>query len=106
MNNNEILEMMLSLSGQDFTEVAERAEDFEYEGVKVTLVDSYGGEGDGDTYYRVYKLINEEDSKDTIFVKFDGYYSSYNGTDWDNEECFKVEPEEVTVIEYIAVENG
>ena len=51
-------------------------------GITFECVDSYGGEGQGENFYTVYvfKLGDE-----TCFVKFQGWYQSYNGsemTDW------------------------
>lgn len=65
---------------------------------KVESVDSYGGEGQGDTYYNVYEF---SDGKECVFVKFNGWYQSYNGSEY--QEWFFVEPVEVTSTEYVRV---
>lgn len=58
-------------------------------------VDSYGGEGKGDEYYTVYYFPNAG-----IFIKFKGYYQSYDGATYTN--MYMVEPKEVT--KYISAE--
>ena len=50
-----------------------------------------GGEGDGDYAERVFQHEN-------VFVKITGYYSSYEGTDWD--EISEVQPKQKTVTVY------
>lgn len=65
---------------------------------KVASVESYGGEGQGDTYYNVYEFSDGEES---VFVQFDGWYQSYNGAEY--QGCFFVEPKQVTKTEYVRV---
>ena len=57
------------------------------------LVDGYGGEGFGERYWSVYHFKTHD-----IFIKFDGWYQSYRGSEF--EKMFQVVPEEVTVIKY------
>lgn len=66
----------------------------------LTLVDedSYGGEGKGEEYWHVYSITN---GTETVYVKFDGYYASYSGSEF--QEWFFVEPKEVTVTQYFRV---
>ena len=47
-----------------------------------------GGEGDGEECWSVYKFYNSED--DVAYIKFDGYYQSYNGSEY--QEFYVVEP--------------
>jgi hypothetical protein len=77
----------------DFAEIAKFAASLDLTDFK--MVDSYGGEGQGDTYYRIFKF---ESGDKVAHIKFDGYYSSYDGADY--QQAFLVEPKEVTVIEY------
>jgi hypothetical protein len=54
-----------------------------------TQVKTYGGhEGDGEECWSVYKFYNSED--DVAYVKFDGCYQSYNGSEY--QEFYVVEP--------------
>lgn len=56
------------------------AYDFPEEGVELPglgtakLVDSYGGEGKGEEYWRIYEINGQ-------YYKADHYYSSYDGSD-------------------------
>lgn len=56
---------------------------------------SFGGEGQGEAYWSVYSITN---GTDTVYVKFDGYYMSYDGSTY--ERWFFVEPKQVMVTEY------
>jgi hypothetical protein len=47
--------------------------------VTVEHLDNYGGEGCGDDYYSVYSFTNQEE---TLVVKFQGWYQSYNGSEF------------------------
>ena len=58
-----------------------------------------GGEGDGEECWAVYKFYN--DAGDEAYVKFDGYYQSYNGSEY--QEFFIVEPVQRMVTFYEAV---
>lgn len=57
--------------------------------------DNYGGEGMGDDYWSVYSF-SKDDQK--VYIKFDGYYQSYNGAEFD--EFYQVEPKQVTVTQF------
>lgn len=59
-------------------------------------VDHYGGEDQGSTYYTVYSFT---DGKETLYVKFSGYYASHYGSEY--QEWNYVTPKEKTVIEYV-----
>lgn len=59
------------------------------------LVDSYGGEGDGSTFYTVWEFKTPDE---TFYLRFDGFYASYSGAEYEN--LFEVFPEEVTRTEY------
>ena len=74
-------------------------EDFTYKGSPLTkkypnseLVEDFGGEGLGDHAHVVIRV-------DDKLFKIDGYYSSYDGTDWDTE-WYEVKPAEKTITVY------
>ena len=67
-------------------------------GIRFENEDSYGGEGQGDQYWSVYSFT---DGKDVVYVKFDGYYASYVGSEY--SDWFFVEPKQVQVTQYFAV---
>ena len=60
-------------------------------------VDSYGGEGQGETYYSVWKFVSKDG--EVAFVQFDGSYQSYSGSEFD--DYFFVEPKQVEVTQYV-----
>lgn len=64
--------------------------------VKFDLKDNYGGEDMGAEYYSVWQFTK---GSEVVFIRFDGYYSSYNGADYQD---FKfVKPQLVERIEYV-----
>lgn len=71
-----------------------------FDGISFKCVDSYGGEGEGSTYYSIYSFTNKM-SEETLYVKFDGYYASYVGSEF--HDWFYVEPKEEVVINYYPV---
>ncbi len=50
---------------------------------RVLVIDSYGGEGQGEERWFVFKVTDTE-GNERIFRK-DGYYASHYGTDWDGD---------------------
>ena len=66
-------------------------------GITYTHVDNYGGEGMGEEYWSVYSFNNDDD---LVYVKFDGYYASYNGADF--SRWFFVDPKEVVVTQWFS----
>lgn len=66
-----------------------------FDDLTVEVVQSYGGEGQGDNYYAVYSFDN---GTEKLFVKFNGWYASYHGAEF--QDWFFVEPEEKTIIVY------
>lgn len=69
----------------------------ELSGVKLTVTDSYGGEGEGDSYW-IVMLIAAPGGID-FYAKADGWYSSYDGGGFD-DNAFEVIPKEVVKIEW------
>jgi hypothetical protein len=58
--------------------------------INFKLEDRYGGEDQGSDYWSVYSFT---DGMQVVFIKFDGYYASYDGSTY--EEFY-----EVTAVEY------
>jgi len=59
-------------------------------------MDSHGGEGQGEDWWCV-KYFPDHD----VYIKVRGYYTSYDGTQFDGwENCFEVRPREKVVIVY------
>lgn len=59
---------------------------------KLEFVDDYGGEGQGDDYWVVFKVGDQ-------YFRQDGWYASHDGGYLDGE-LYEVEPVEVTRTEY------
>ena len=68
-------------------------------GITYNRVDNYGGEGMGEEYWSVYSFNNDDE---LVYVKFDGYYASYNGADF--SRWFFVDPKEVVVTQWFSQE--
>ena len=61
-------------------------------GVVCRREDNYGGEGQGDDYWSVYSFTRGDEK---VYVKFNGWYASYNGAEF--TEWFFVEPKEKVI---------
>jgi hypothetical protein len=64
---------------------------------KIEVVKQFGGEGQGDSQYIVVK-VTAPDGEEQFFRK-DGYYSSYDGGEWDGD-FREVKAVERTVVFY------
>lgn len=64
---------------------------------EVIEVDQYGGEGEGETWYTV-KYFKDHD----VYIRTDGYYQSYNGTEFENGYGYEVRPQQKTITVYEA----
>jgi hypothetical protein len=60
--------------------------------INFKLVDRYGGEDQGSEYWSVYSFT---DGMQVVFIKFDGYYASYDGSTY--EEFYEVQAVEKTI---------
>lgn len=65
------------------------------EGWEFSLVERYGGEDQGSEFWSVYEFKKGDFS---ILFKFDGWYQSYNGSEF--EEYFEVVPAQETITVY------
>lgn len=87
MNAEELLEKVNEIG---ITQIVEK--DYDTDEIDLELVHSIGGhEGAGEYAERVFQHEN-------LFIKITGYYSSYNGTEW--EDCAIVEPKQKTITVY------
>jgi ABC-type glycerol-3-phosphate transport system substrate-binding protein len=59
--------------------------------INFKLEDRYGGEDQGNDYWSVYSFT---DGMQVVFIKFDGYYASYDGSTF--EEFYEVKAVEYT----------
>lgn len=65
------------------------------EGISFDHEENYGGEDMGSEYWSVYSFT---DGKDAVYVKFDGYYQSFNGSEY--KGFYFVKPTPVQKIEW------
>ena len=96
-NYNEILEVLKSKI-EDVREFA--YEDYDKEETElgeIKQVDSHGGEDEGSDWYRVFHFVEHD-----VYIKVQGWYSSYNGTDFSDgwDCCSEVSPQEKTITVY------
>ena len=66
---------------------------FEYKGV-----DSHGGEDQGSDFYSVILIRNPGDHDEQYYIKFQGWYASYNGAEYEGWSF--VEPKQKTITVY------
>lgn len=59
---------------------------------KIEVVDRYGGEGQGERWWRTRYFVDHD-----VYIKTIGYYSSYNGTDFDYGYGEEVRPVQKTI---------
>lgn len=62
---------------------------------EVITVQHYGGSGKGETYYTVFHFVEHD-----VYIKADGYYSSYNGAECEWSDCIEVKPITKTITVY------
>lgn len=74
-----------------------KAEDGLIEGIELVYQEG-GYEGEGDHVWRVFKVT--EGTEELGYISLDGFYSSYEGTEWDWNSLQQVYPREVTVVQY------
>lgn len=73
----------------------EEESSFDVPGIgKIEFVDEYGGEGQGDDYWVVFKTTETGQ-----YWRVDGWYASHHGGELDGD-AYEVFPEEVTVTQY------
>lgn len=66
----------------------------------VELVEAEGGsEGEGERASLVFK-VRPKDSDEVLYFKKEGYYSSWDGTNWDGS-FYEVEPQPATGVVYV-----
>ena len=66
---------------------------FEFKGV-----DSYGGENQGSDFYSVILIRNPDNHDEQYHIKFQGWYASYSGAEYDSWSF--VEPKQKTLTVY------
>lgn len=64
-------------------------------GVSLAYIDNYGGEDQGSAYWSIYKFKRFDEE---LFIRFNGYYASHYGSEYEGFEFVK--PVEKTIIVY------
>lgn len=103
MTFKEQLKTLLEREDEDYPTVAESfmweeehdKDLFQSEGITVEYVDNYGGEDQGSDYWWVYSFTRDGE---TLLVRFQGWYQSFHGAEY--EEYRFVEPREKMVTVY------
>lgn len=68
----------------------------EYVGLgKIVEIDQYGGEDQGSTWYSIKHFVDHD-----VYIRTDGYYQSYNGTEFYQGFGREVKPKQKTVTVY------
>lgn len=98
----EIITIINSIEDSTYT-CLDEVEDDDYSkyglGV-IKIVEENGGyEGGGDDATRVFHFVDHE-----VFLRINGSYSSYEGTEWDDNFEI-VEPKEVLVTQYHTIKK-
>ena len=62
-------------------------------------IDSFGGEGCGEERWEVSKVTDKR-TNEVFFLHFSGYYNSWEGTDWSENDWSIVKPTIVEVIQW------
>ena len=60
-------------------------------------VDCHGGEGEGEDFWKITRILNKE-TNEVCYIKFYGYYNSWDGVEWEGWNLVK--PKKVEVIEF------
>ena len=93
MNFKEILNKFeeLNITKSDFAH-----DDFDHKPFgEITTVNRRGGEGKGEDWNVVKQFVDHD-----VYISLDGYYTSYDGTDFDGFELEEVFPKEKTITVY------
>ena len=93
LNNNRAICDELMCEGNYVKDWESDALPFEYKGV-----DSYGGEDQGSNFYSVIIIRNPGNHGEQYYIKFQGWYTSYDGADYDSWSF--VEPKQKTITVY------
>lgn len=70
--------------------------------LSIEVIETYGGEGEGDDYSSILKVTNNEE---ITYWKIPGWYQSYYGGELEIDNIFQVIPKEVTVTTYTKIEK-
>ena len=92
LNSNRVICEELMYGGGYASDWA-KGDIFEFKGVN-----SHGGEGEGSDYWTVILIRNPINHDEQYHIKFQGWYASYNGAEY--EDWSFVEPKQKTITVY------
>ena len=105
LTKSKVREIVLENFNENVSEFVEEliwnAEDKTYtttDGVLFTLVESYDGYVDGPRVTQIVFTVNDQPE----LYAFNGYYDSYDGTDWE-DDIYIEEKKEVISYEYVTI---
>jgi glyoxylase-like metal-dependent hydrolase (beta-lactamase superfamily II) len=87
--DNDSLEPSKYNSDEQNEQLAKVKKDLADKNITIELVDRHGGEGEGEDYWSVYKFVSPDEE---VYVKFDGSYTSYDGSEFDEWFFVKAVP--------------
>lgn len=94
---DKVKEMIKELDEGDLTELLYA--DYDTEKYPWSCVHQEGGEGQGDFIYSVFVFTPPDVLDEPIYVKFYGYYSSYNGQYYEGYKFVTPKQKTITVYE-------
>lgn len=68
----------------------------DWEGIQIKYCDDYGGEDQGSDYWSVYAFT---DGQETVYVKTQGWYASYEGSTYEDWTIVSPKTKEMVVYE-------
>lgn len=72
--------------------------DDENEDYKIqSSIEQHGGEGEGEDYWMISRVLNKK-TNEVFYIKFYGYYNSWEGTEWEGWKLVK--PYKKEIIEF------
>lgn len=77
---------------------------FVIDGVELFMEAEEGGDGDGSLITLILGV--ERNGKNVAFIRLYAYHSSYDSTEWDFDEAELVEPRQVMVTQYFALDGS
>ena len=96
----ELFQTEFNVNLNDFNSYEIQYCNYENDNYKVeSEIAGEGGEGQGEEYWKVSRIL-DKNTNEVFFIRFDGFYTSWDGTDWSNNDYQIVRPREVTVIQW------
>lgn len=92
VDSSEVVSQLMHSDSDEFDYLTEINPD--YQGITVAHVDNYGGEDQGSEYWSVWKFTKDSEE---VLVKFEGYYQSHYGTDFQEWNFVKPAQKMVTI---------